>query len=331
MLAFRNCYGLPRIAGFWWQPGRIGCARSFSASSRTRSAAGASNPTEYCKDLVRKHDYEGFLTSQFYPRQLQPGYYALRAFYIELAMVKEAVSQTTLGQARLVFWRDAIKDIFDVSEEIGNKPPRHPIALALYEATQRSRLAPYHFQRIIEAREQELHSQTHMTVESATSHAESTASTFLYILLSLLNLPSATLSHSASHLGVAQSFTTLLRALPFHASKGVMVIPAEITAKHGVNQQQVFTKAEPSKALEDAVFEFATIANDNLITAREMFKETGGQVPQEAMPIFTSAVPVVSILRRLEAVNFNVYDPSLQVRDWKLPWQVWRSYYKRSF
>ena len=135
-----------------------------------------------------------------------------------------------------------------------------------------------------------MHAQSHFTVESTTAHAESTASSFLYLLLSLLNLPSATLSHAASHLGVAQSITTLLRAFPFHASKGMVVIPAEVTAKHGVNQQEVLTKRESSKALEDAVFEFATIANDNLITARNMFRETGGKVPPEAMPVFVAAV-----------------------------------------
>jgi NADH dehydrogenase [ubiquinone] 1 alpha subcomplex assembly factor 6 len=177
-----------------------------------------------------------------------------------------------------------------------------------------------------------------------TSHAESTASTFLYLLLSLLNLPSETLSHAASHLGVAQSLTTLLRALPFHASKGMMVIPAEITAKHGVNQQEVLTKGGSSKGLEDAVFELATIANDHLLTARSVFR--GGRVPEEAMPVFAAAVsripcavawaecvqiPVVSLLGRLEAVNFDVYDSRLQVRDWKLAWQVWRGYYKRTF
>ncbi|KAF9220959.1 hypothetical protein BS17DRAFT_292885 [Gyrodon lividus] len=325
MIVLQKCRRPPRTVRHWWQLTYTTCTRSFSASFRVRSIAGTSHPNEYCKDLVLKHDYEGYLTSRFYPRQYQSGYYALRAFYIELSMIKETVSQTALGQARLLFWREAVKDIF------ANKPPRHPIALGLYEATQRGRLAPYHFQRIIEAREQELHAQSHLTAESMTSHAESTASTFLYLLLSLLNLPSATLSHAASHLGVAQSFTTLLRAFPFHASKGVMMIPAEITARHGVNQQQVFIRGDTCKALEDAVFEFATIANDNLITARNMFKGTGGKVPKEAMPIFAAAIPVTSILRRLEAVNFNVYDPYLQVRDWKLPWHVWRGYYKRTF
>lgn len=299
--------------------------RRVHTGSALRSEAGISSPAEYCKDLVRKHDYEGYLTSQLYPKRFQGGYFALRAFYIELAMVREAVSQTTLGQARLMFWRDAMKDIYN------DKPPRHPIALAIHEATWDRHLPLYHFNRIIEAREQELHNQIHLTLESMVSHAESTSSTFLYLLLAMLNLPSSTLAHAASHIGVAQTLTTLLRALPFHASKGVMVIPAEITAKHNVNQQEIFSKGESSHGLEDAVFELATVANDHLLTARDMFKESGGRVPPDAMPVFSAAIPVVSILSTLEAVNFNVFNPSLQIRDWRLAWQVWRSYYKRTF
>lgn len=77
-----------------------------------------------------------------------------------------------------------------------------------------------------------------------------------------------------------------------------MVIPAEITAKHLVNQQEVFKIAlqgkrkdqGSAKGLEDAVFEFATVANDHIITARDMLKETEGKVPAEAMPIFLSGV-----------------------------------------
>lgn len=111
----------------------------------------------------------------------------------------------------------------------------------------------------------------------------------------MLNLPSSTLAHAASHLGVAQSLTTLLRALPFHASRGVMIVPAEITAKHGVNQQEVFTKGGSSHGLEDAVFELATVANDHLLTARDTFKDIGGKIPPEAMPVFSAAVCSISL------------------------------------
>ena len=65
-----------------------------------------------------------------------------------------------------------------------------------------------------------------------------------------------------------------------------MVIPAEITAKHGISQEDVFRKGPAAKGIEDAVFDFATIANDNLITARGMFKEGAGKVPADAMPVF---------------------------------------------
>ena len=157
-------------------------------------------------------------------------------------------------------------------------------------------------------------------------------------------------------MGVAQAITTLLRALPYHAAQRRMVIPAEITAKHGVNQETVFRGGggggkdgeENGKRLEEAVFEFATVANDHVLTAREMFKEEGGQVPAKAMPLFLSMVsslphilcwlansnvqiPVIRFLERLEAANFNAFEPTLQRKDWKLPWRVWSGYRKRAF
>lgn len=129
-------------------------------------------------------------------------------------------------------------------------------------------------------------------MDTLLAHAESTSSTLNYILLSILGLSSSeSYSHAASHLGVSQTLSTLLRALPYHTSKGTMVIPASITAKHGVNQEDVFRRGPAAEGINDAVYEFAVVANDHLITAREMFKEDGGyRVPTEAMPVFLGAV-----------------------------------------
>lgn len=40
---------------------------------------------------------------------------------------------------------------------------------------------------------------------------------------------------------------------------------------------------------------------------------------------------MASYLSRLEAVNFDAFHPSLQRKDWKLPWKVWSGYYKGTF
>ena len=131
-----------------------------------------------------------------------------------------------------------------------------------------------------------------------------------------------------------------------------MVIPAEITAKHGVQQEDVFRHGGEAKGIDEAVFEFATVANDHLILAREMFKEeVEGKVPRPAMPLFLAAVspvgtsgvvqfkltpmlpqiPAQSFLTRLESVNFNAFHPSLQRTHWKLPYLLWKAGRSRTF
>jgi len=302
--------------------------RTLSTATEASGRAGMQDPAKYCRDLVRERDYEAFLISQFWPRELQDHYMALRAFYVELASVQETVSQTMIGKMRIQFWRDTVKSMSD------GRPPQHPVALAVNHAFHKANLPTYHLKRIIDAREAELDTPTHLTIDSLTAHAESTSSTFLYLLLALLNLSSSsTFSHAASHLGVAQNIFTLLRALPHHTAQGRMVIPAEITARHGVSQEEVFRKGGDAKAIEDAVFEFATVANDHLATSLEMFKESdmGGKIPAVARPVFLSGVPTRLYLERLQEVNFDAFDPRLRVRDWKLPWRVWRSYYKGTY
>ncbi|KAI0260219.1 isoprenoid synthase domain-containing protein [Gloeopeniophorella convolvens] len=298
-----------------------------------RHASTSAAPTEpgvdehyaYCRQFVQKHDYESYLVGQLYPADKRKGYFAIKAFYDELATIPDTVSNNLVGEMRMQFWRDAVKGFAD------GRPPHHPIALALYDTSRSANLSPYHLKRIIDARTQELKGSSHLTMDSLIAHAESTASTHYYLLLSLLGQSSDTVSHAASHLGAAHCISTLLRALPYHASKGRMVIPAEVTAKHGVSQEEVFRKGPGAAGIDDAVFAFASTANDHIVTAREMFKDGGGKVPRAAMPVFGAGVPIASFLERLEVANFDVFHPSLRLRSWKLPWRVWRSYYNRTF
>ncbi|KAH9002690.1 isoprenoid synthase domain-containing protein [Lactarius hatsudake] len=303
---------------------RIPAPRHIRAAS-TSQIRGVDEHHAYCRDFVQKHDYEAYLVSHLYPADKRKGYFAIKAFYDELATVQDNVSSPIIGEMRMQFWRDAVKSL-----AVG-RPPHHPIALALHDISQSTSLQSYHMRRIVDARAQELQGSSHLTVDSLIAHAESTTATHYYLLLSLLGLSSDTLSHAASHLGIAHCISTLLRALPFHASKGRMVIPAEITAKHGVSQEEVFRKGPASKGIDDAVFDLATIANDHITTAREMFSESAGKVPRVAIPIFGAGVPITSFLEKLEAVDFNAFHPTLQLRRWNLPWRVWRSYYQRTF
>jgi len=104
------------------------------------------DPHTYCKDFVREHDYGSFLVSPFWPKEAQDGYFALKAFCVELAMVQDVTSSPMIGKMRMQFWRYAVNEI------PRGRPPRHPIMLALHETSQRAHLPLYHLKRIIDAR-----------------------------------------------------------------------------------------------------------------------------------------------------------------------------------
>ena len=63
---------------------------------------------DYCHDLVRAGDKDRYLASLFAPDELRPYLLALYAFNIEIARVRETVSEAALGEIRLQWWRDAI-------------------------------------------------------------------------------------------------------------------------------------------------------------------------------------------------------------------------------
>ncbi|CCA71486.1 probable ribosomal protein MRP17, mitochondrial [Serendipita indica DSM 11827] len=292
------------------------------AVANKSNAGGTDDPALYCQDLVRKHDYEGFLVSFAYPAGLRNAYFALKAFNAELAMIPESTSQATIAQMRYQFWKDAVKAVYE------GQAPQQPIALALRGVV--PAVPAYHLLRMIDARVAEVTNPGFMSVDDLTAHAESTSSTQLYTHLSLLSLSSSSLySHAASHIGIANSFATILRALPFQASKRRLFLPAELTAKHGVSQEDVFRHGGDAQGIDDAVYELASLAYQHISTARGMFDNA--QVPREALPVFLSAIPTISYLQRLEARNFHAFEPKLQTRDWKLPYRVWQANRRSTF
>lgn len=59
-----------------------------------------------------------------------------------------------------------------------------------------------------------------------------------------------------------------------------------------MRQEELFRKGPAAHGIEDAVYEFATLANEHVLTARSMFKDQGGKVPSGFMPVFMAGVRI---------------------------------------
>lgn len=273
--------------------------------------------------MVRERDYAAYLTHIAYPRRLQPHFFALRAFYIELASLKDSLSNELVGRVRMQWWRDAIEGVYDVRCGYSlpqNRPPKHPITLGLRDAIFDPTVAQYgslvkdHFLRIIDAREADLADPlSPPTLAELEQYAESTSSRMLYLLLNLQGLSDTRVDELFSHLGKAMGLCTLVASLPHHTHPAprprtggggapglpgskyapqaygiprtpTLPLPLEYLMEQRVVQEDVFRHGIHARGLRDAIFQTATRANDYLITVRTHIQATfGGRVPSAAV------------------------------------------------
>src|SRR6202051_5062603 len=101
--------------------------------------------------LVRRHDRDRYQTALFAPADRREALFALYAFNYEIARVREIVTQPTLGQIRLQWWREIVDAAF-----AGRAPRQHEVAVPLAAAIREFAPTRAHFDRMIDTRERDL-------------------------------------------------------------------------------------------------------------------------------------------------------------------------------
>lgn len=137
--------------------------------------------------------------------------------------------------------------------------------------------------------------------------------------------------------------------------QGAVILPLDVMAESGVKEEEVLRQGAEAPGLKDAVFTVATRANDHLITAREMLKnllqgkEAGHDFEHEGeeghqyvdskgnsesdlergFGVLMQAVSTRLWLERLEKHDFDIFQPQLRAREWKLPWNAYYGYSRK--
>ncbi|KAK6185558.1 hypothetical protein SNE40_007764 [Patella caerulea] len=260
----------------------------------------------------RKHDYENYLSNLLLPGLSQRGAFAIRALNVELALIRDIVSEKNIGVMRLKFWQDNIDRIYQGS------PPNTPVALELYGATQHLKLSKKWLANMVDARFEQMDDKSYTSIKHIEEFAEKGVCPINYLLLQCLGVENIHADHAASHIGKAQSIVTLLRAAPFHAGKKKVYLPMDLLIKNKVSQESVI-RGKTDQPIKDVIYEIASIAHHHLKHARS-FKS---DVPKEACVAFLSTVSCEWYLKQLQIADFNIFDSRLQRRNNLLPLKLW--------
>ncbi len=263
-------------------------------------------------------------------------HFTLHSLNVELASIKNSVTNPSTSLMRLNWWKTALKDTLRSPIQSVNTPPL--IALAclnqLFSKETPASGEPFsirysNFRGYFKSRESDLQWKQPPTLSAVETYAENIYSHFLYTqircVMRNLSLDVTARSaiqkeaeHAASHLGKCYGMIQLLRGTPIHAQNSMTYLPADLCAKHGVSEDMIYNeifKEKPgsnAKETSNVVFELADTANTHLKLARSL------DVTKELRPTFWSSFICQTFLDRLEKADFNIYDPSLTMESMRL-------------
>ena len=315
---------------------------------------------QYCLQTLKRYDYPSYLLHSSCPARGRDAFLALRAFNVDLALIPDQVSQALVGRMRYQFWTETIDKVFRGS------PPAQPVATLLHHciAEQDVQLTKPYLLRMISERERRIDDMSFATVDQLERYSERTHSTLLYLQLESLRVRVPQIDDTAQHVGLATGIVSVLRGFAYYLEKRQVVIPAEICTNHDLRQEDLLRSVGPTsnttsaqgkgspamvgarldptlrKKLQDATFTLATRANDHLISADVMLRDTfpalasklststrattTGTEVSDANSVLAARIPPKLFLERLEKCDFDPTDARLLKREWTLPYRLWR-------
>jgi phytoene synthase len=218
----------------------------------------------YCAEQVRSFDHDRFLTAIFAPAAVREHLFALYAFNIELAKVREVVTEPLIGQMRLQWWRDTLDRLY------AGETVAHEVARPLGTAIAAGGIARSAFDPMIDAREFDLEKSPPADLDALLAYAEGTGAPVLAIALQLAGAGAGT-GEIARLAGRGWALAGLLRAVPFHARRHRLYLPADRLAKAGVRISRLFD-LKPEPAFRGVVRCVGGQAKADLAAARKLVR-----------------------------------------------------------
>jgi phytoene synthase len=266
----------------------------------------------YCENLVREADKDRFLATLFAPADRRPALFALYAFNIEIARVREGIRDPMAGEIRLQWWRDAI-------ESGAREAAAHPVAAALRNAIEHFRLPIAPLLDLIEARSFDLYDDPMPTLTALEGYAAKTSSVLIQMAATILDASQRETLDSMRSAGMAHGIVGLLWAFPAHAGRGQLYVPLDVLARHHAVPDDALAGRDTPQ-LRAALAEMRQHARRHF----DAYQAAAATISRAAAPAFLPVALVPLYLDRLERARDAPF-AILDVAQWRRQWTLWRA------
>ena len=287
---------------------------SMSVASGTEAAA-------FCADLARAQDFRSYAASLFVPPEARRAWLALAAFNAEVAHVRDHVTQPLPGEIRLQWWRDALSG--EGQDTDRDAVEGNPVAAELQRAVARHDLPVETLVRLIDAHVFDVYDDPMPDMAALEAHCRDTSAALYGLRARVLGAALPDVQRAADHAGIAEGLVDVMLALPRHAARRQLYLPADVMNLYGVVSEEMFLH-QASAPLKDALAHLRREAKRQFDQALALL----GDVTPPARPAFLPLATIGKILAHLE--TSDPFTPPHLSRLGIL-WTTWRASGAKAF
>jgi phytoene synthase len=265
---------------------------------------------DHCAALVREADRDRYLAALFAPEAARAALFALYAFNVEIARVREVAREPMPGEIRLQWWREVL------AGERDGEAAGHPVASALRAAMARHAIAPEPLAGLVEAHAFDLYGDPMATLDEMDAYAMATEGALFATAARILGHDADAL---ARHAGLACGITAVLNDFGRHAARGQLFVPLEVLTRHGVDPNDIFAGVA-SPGLPDALAEMRRHALRHLDAARAGISA----LPAQVLPAFLPVALAGPLLQRMTRAGHDPFQPAA-LSNLRRQWLLWRA------
>ncbi len=265
-------------------------------------------------DIVRTADRDRYLAALYAPDSKRGSLFALYAFNVEIASVRDRVNQPLTGEMRLAWWRDVI-----LSDAAG-AGAGHPVAEALLTAIDRHSLPRSAFEAYLDARIFDLYDDPMPSRTDLEGYCGETAAALIQLSAMILDPEAAPqVAGPAGHAGCAQAIAGVVRLLPLHRVRGQCFVPKDVLAAAGTSPAE-FIGSEAGPAAARAVAAMLALSREHLAA----FEREADRLPPSLRPAFLPVALTGAYLDRIEGHEQAALEAVLDIPAVRKHWLIFR-------
>ncbi|WP_373235825.1 phytoene/squalene synthase family protein [Cohaesibacter celericrescens] len=273
----------------------------------------------FCKTELRKLDPVAHFSSLTADKKHRAALISFLAFVAEISRIPKMVSDPSMGEVRLQWWRDIVGDR-DNNKTFSAKNIG-PLAAALKDTQRRYNLPAETLLQIIDAHTFDLYNDPMPDVATYEAYAGETAALPILLSAQILNggeHPNH-LSDLCGHAGMAIALANNLFDWPKAANAQRLFLPATIFVKEGVGTHDIFNQ-KSSQNLIEAIRSCTQLGHDHHSKAMAFYQALQGEGRSHLAPAFLMLAPAKRLLIKRSKDPIN----NMTLANWRAYLSIWR-------